>query len=63
VFVATADDLRQQVRRVRIVAEVANFVDGDQRGFSVTPEAPLERNLARPRTRTGQLTIVFYATP
>jgi hypothetical protein len=42
-FVAAADHLKQQVRRVGIVAEVPNFVDGEQRGFGVTPEAPLER--------------------
>jgi hypothetical protein len=35
--------LKQQVRRVGIVAEVSNFVDGEQRGVGVTPEAPLER--------------------
>jgi hypothetical protein len=43
VFVAAADHLKEEVRGVRIVAEVPNLVDDEQRGFGVAAEAPLER--------------------
>ena len=41
-FIAAADDLEEEVGGVRIVGEVANLVNREQRGPRVVAEAALE---------------------
>ena len=41
-LVATADDLKQEVGRVRVVREIANLVNAEERGPRVGAEASLE---------------------
>ncbi len=42
VLVAAADDLEEEVGGVGIVGEVANLIDGEQRGARVVAKAALE---------------------
>ena len=42
-FVAATDDLKEQVRRVRIVGEVADFIDGQDARAQIRAEPSLER--------------------
>ena len=41
-FVAPADDLKEEVGAPAIVGQVADFVDGEERGAGVVAEAAFE---------------------